>query len=206
MAKLIQRGAEAEIYRTTWKNRAAIVKLRVPKPYRLPALDQALRRQRTKQEALLMAEARKQGTPTPIIYDVDMTAMAITMQCIDGQRIKDCIDDLSENEQRRICVLIGESIAALHKQEIVHGDLTTSNLIMAQNRVYFIDFGLGEKSSDIEKRGVDLHLLMEAFTAAHAEGRLFAWVMAAYVQRVPWGPAVKKKVAEIAGRGRYVER
>jgi Kae1-associated kinase Bud32 len=135
-----------------------------------------------------------------------MTTMAITMQCIDGRRIKDCIDTLPEEDQRSICAIIGKGIAALHKQDIVHGDLTTSNLILHQNRVYFIDFGLGEKTGDLEKRGVDLHLLMEAFTAAHPEERLFSWVLAAYEKQVSWGLAVKKKVAEIAERGRYVER
>jgi len=206
MANLIQRGAEAEIYRTTWKNRRAIIKKRLPKSYRLPEIDHMLRRHRTKQEALLIAEARKGGTPTPIIYDVDMTTTTITMEWVDGRRVKDCIDDIPEEDQRSICEHIGQGIAGLHRQEIVHGDITTSNLIVTQEKVYFIDFGLGEKAGDFEKRGVDLHILLEAFTAAHAEERLFSWVFAAYEKNVPWGERVQHKLAEIEERGRYRER
>ena len=206
MANLIHQGAEAKIYRTAWKNRPAIIKKRLPKSYRLPEIDQMLRRHRTRQEALLIVEARKGGTPTPIIYDVDMATTTITMEWVDGRRVKDCIDGLPEDNQRSICEHIGWGIAGLHKQEVVHGDITTSNLIIAKEKVYFIDFGLGEKVDNLEKRGVDLHILLEAFTAAHAEERLFSWVLSAYKKNVPWGKKVQHKLAEIGERGRYMER
>lgn len=206
MEELIQRGAEAEIYRSTWKGRPVIIKRRIEKPYRLPEIDQALRKQRTKKEGLLLSAARRGGTATPLVYDVDLSAMAITMEYVAGQRVKDCIDDLDEQEQYRWCQKIGRGVAGLHRQDIVHGDITTSNLIMSRGRVYFIDFGLGEKSSSTEDRGVDLHLLMEAFTAAHHHPELFSWVMEAYEKEVPWGPEVRRTVADIAERGRYVVR
>ncbi|MGC9554219.1 MAG: KEOPS complex kinase/ATPase Bud32 [Thermoplasmatota archaeon] len=206
MEELIQRGAEAEIYRSTWKGRPVVIKRRTEKSYRLPDIDRILRRQRTRQEALLLSAARRGGTATPIVYDVDLSAAAITMEYVAGRRVKDCIDALDEPEQQRICQKIGEGVAGLHRQDIVHGDITTSNLIMSRGRMYFIDFGLGEKSSAMEDRGVDLHLLMEAFAAAHRHPDLFFWVMEAYEAAVPWGREVQRKVADIAERGRYVVR
>jgi len=206
MAALIKRGAEAEIFLSEWMGRKAIIKRRVRKNYRIREIDEELRRQRTKKEALLMAEVRKAGASVPIIYDVDLLDMKITMQYLDGKRIKDCIDDMDSREQRKTCRKIGEGIARIHKSGIVHGDITTSNLILWRDKIYFIDFGLGEKSNEREKQGVDLHLLMEAFKAAHENQELFNWVFDAYEKNFEWAGEVRKKVEEIAGRGRYMVR
>jgi len=73
-------------------------------------------------------------------------------------------------------------------------------------KVYFIDFGLGIKSEEIEDRGVDLHLLMEAFKAAHRNKNLFKWVMEAYEENFEGGEEVRKKIEEIKRRGRYMRR
>lgn len=204
MATLIQRGAEADICLDEWLGRQVVVKRRVPKPYRIPEIDEGLRSQRTRKEAWLLYEARCTGIATPIVYDVDLAAMAITMQHIDGQRIKDIIDHMDSQEQRELCRAIGRGVGRLHRGGIVHGDLTTSNLIRWQGHIYFIDFGLGEKSSTTEQQGVDLHLLMEALTAAHENPRLFDWVMEGYAIVSPDAEAVHQKVEDIASRGRYV--
>lgn len=204
MARLMQRGAEADICRDEWLGRQVVVKRRVPKGYRLAQIDEGLRRRRTKKEARLLHEARCAGVTTPVVYDVDLAATAITMQHVDGQRVKDVIDTLDGEEQRWLCRTVGEDVGRLHCGGIVHGDLTTSNLIRRDERIYFIDFGLGEASEDVEQRGVDLHLLMEALTAAHKNPRLFEWVMEGYMATFPHAEAVQKKVQDIASRGRYM--
>ncbi len=203
---MIKRGAEAEIYLSEWMGRKVIVKKRVRKNYRIKEIDDELRRQRTKKEAALVAEARKAGTAVPIIYDVDLADMKITMQYVDGNRLKDCLDEMDEKEQREVCGKIGESIAFLHKNGIVHGDITTSNMILYMGRVYFIDFGLGEKNSESEKQGVDLHLLMGAFKAAHKNKRLFDWVFESYEKNFDRADEIRKKLDDISRRGRYVVR
>ncbi len=206
MERLITRGAEAEIYLSEWMNRKVIIKRRVRKRYRIKEIDEELRKPRTKKEATLIIEARRAGISVPIIYDVDLTEMKITMQYVDGEKLKDCLDGMDEKKQKDICKKIGKSIALLHKNGIAHGDITTSNLIVDGNKIYFIDFGLGEKSSEVEKQGVDLHLLRGAFKAAHKNEKLFQWVFDGYKKNFEGADEIRRKVDEISGRGRYTVR
>lgn len=204
---LIYRGAEAEIIMDTYLGRKVIKKRRIPKGYRIPELDKRLRLQRTKEEAKLMVEARREGVPVPIIYDVNLKEFTIVMEYVDGERVKELIPKLTERGRKEICTMIGKSIARLHNANIVHGDLTTSNMIFKDEKVYFIDFGLGEFSFEIERRGVDLHLLMEAFSSAHPEyPDLFNHVMEGYRSTYKGNAReIEKKIEEIIKRGRYMK-
>ncbi len=203
--ELIKRGAEAEIYRTKWMGKDVIIKRRVRKGYRIKELDEEIRRKRTREEAILMAEARKAGISVPIIYYVDVVKTEIVMEYVRGKRIKDFIDGENGETQKKICRMIGESVAKMHNHGIIHGDLTTSNMILA-DKLYFIDFGLGMKSFENEARGVDMHLLMEAFNAAHRNEKLFKWVFEAYEENFDEAKEIKKKIEEIMKRGRYMRR
>ncbi|MGQ0798001.1 MAG: RIO1 family regulatory kinase/ATPase domain-containing protein, partial [Methanobacteriota archaeon] len=93
----------------------------------------------------------------------------------------------------------------LHRAGIVHGDLTTSNMIVRDGRVVMIDFSLGGKEASAEARGVDLHLLREALTSAHAHAAAYYRdVLAGYRETFGVGArGVVAKVREIEGRGRY---
>jgi len=203
--EIIKRGAEAEIYRTEWRGRPVVIKRRVRKGYRIRELDDRIRKQRTKKEALLMMAARQAGVHVPVIYDVNLKNHEIVMQFVEGERVKDVMDEKDEEWQKRVCREIGAGVALLHGSGIVHGDITTSNMIVWQGHVHFIDFGLGTKGGDAEDMGVDLHLLMEAFKAAHRNPHLFGWVMKAYEKHFDEAGEVKKKVEEIACRGRYMK-
>ena len=167
--KLIKRGAEAEIYLSEWNGKKVAVKRRVPKSYRLPQIDKRLREARTKLEAKLISEARGFGVSTPIIYDIDLPQNQIIMDYIDGTRIKEKLQQVEDDVQKDLCTEIGKSLGKLHKNDLIHGDLTTSNMILMDNKIYFIDFSLGGKSKEIESKGVDLHLLSEAFESTHSE-------------------------------------
>lgn len=201
----MKRGAEAEIYRAEWHGRPVVIKRRVRKGYRIRELDEEIRKQRTKKEALLMMAARQAGVHVPIIYDVNLGACEIVMQFVAGERVKDVMDERSEEWQKGVCREIGRGIALLHESGIVHGDITTSNMIVWHKHVHFIDFGLGTKGGDNEDMGVDLHLLMEAFKAAHRNPHLFTWVMEAYETHFEGAKEVREKVDEIARRGRYMK-
>jgi len=202
----LYKGAEAEIFTSTYLGKEVVKKRRIPKGYRLPDIDKKLRSYRTKEEAKLIVEARKAGVSVPIIYDVDLEECIITMEYVRGDRIKDIISKLSKDERRDVCIKIGQSIARLHNQGIIHGDITTSNMILLDGRVYFIDFGLGEFNSEIEARGVDLHLLMEAFSSAHSEYRdLFDYVLEGYKSEYRGNfKEIKRKIEDIIRRGRYM--
>ena len=202
--EIVRRGAEAEIRRGTWLGRDVIVKSRVPKSYRLPELDRSLRNARTRNEARLIHEAREAGVPTPIIYDIDPVNAEITMELIDGPRVKDELEASSPERVEELLREIGRSIAYLHRRGIVHGDLTTSNMIMSKGRMWFIDFSLGSRSASVEEMGVDIHLLKEAFQSAHPELLdQFPLILESYKKNYERGEEIVRKAKEIGHRGRY---
>lgn len=203
--QVIYRGAEAEIIRSTYLGRDVVKKHRIPKGYRLPEIDKRLRSHRTREEAKLMLEARKAGVSVPIIYDVHLADATITMEYLRGVRVKELIPELSEDERNSLCYAIGEAVAKLHNRGIIHGDITTSNMIFVDGRVHFIDFGLGEINGEVEARGVDLHVLMEALSSAHSRyPECFDYVFEGYTSVYKWNVMeVRRKIDEIIRRGRY---
>ena len=160
--KIIAQGAEAKIILLEDK----IVKDRIPKKYRIPELDNKIREQRTKKETKLLNKASS-IIPAPKPFPETDSKRLIHMPFIKGQKLSEKLDDFPIKKQKEICRQIGESIAKLHDNNIIHGDLTTSNMILKQNKVYFIDFGLGFISSKHEDKAVDLHLLKQALEAKH---------------------------------------
>jgi Kae1-associated kinase Bud32 len=200
---LLKRGAEAELRRTTYLGREAVEKSRVPKGYRLPALDDELRRARIRTEARLIGEARAAGVSVPILYDIDLVENKLVMEFIDGPTAKSVLDG-GRKRADDLCGKIGEAIAQLHGADIVHGDLTTSNMILRGGRLVLIDFSLGERTSSVESKGVDLRLLKEALTSAHARGpEHFEAVARAYRRHYRKAAEVLARAREIEERGRY---
>lgn len=101
---------------------------------------------------------------------------------------------------------IGRVVGRLHEAGVVHGDLTTSNMIVREGRIVMLDFSLGEKSTSREARGVDLHLLREGLVSAHARSTAYyREVLRGYREvRGPDAEEVVATVKEIESRGRYV--
>lgn len=202
---LLYQGAEAKICKSKYMDFDVVQKRRITKSYRIKEIDNRLISFRTKEEAKLMTEARDHGVSVPIIFDVDLENGIIIMEYLKGKRIKDILNDLSEKERSRICKMIGENIAKFHNNDIIHGDITTSNIILLDDRIHFIDFGLGEINSEIEAKGVDLHVLMEAIESTHSKhSNCFDYVLDGYRKELK-GDAdlVVKKVEDIVKRGRY---
>lgn len=207
--QLIKNGAEAYLYLAEWQGRKAVLKKRLPKKYRLPALDERIRTYRTVHEPRLMHEARKAGVPTPTIFFVDVKNALIVMEHVDGKQLKQLLNEVSNDERNRLCRQVGELVGRLHKYGIVHGDLTTSNMIYTRDgKIFFVDFGLGEKTKDVEAMGVDLHLMKRALQSTHYKfaDECFRNVIEGY-SKVLDAETVKNvldKVEEIEKRGRYV--
>ena len=202
---IIYKGAEAEIVLSEYLGKKVVQKKRVTKSYRIKEIDSQLIASRTKEEAKLISEARKSGVSVPLLYDIDLQKGILTMQYLNGKRIKDIINDLGESKRKNLCIKIGESIAKLHNCNIIHGDITTSNMILLDDRIYFIDFGLGSKCDEIEARGVDLHVLMEAFESTHSKyPQCFKYVLEGYKKGYSSNAnAVINKIDDIVRRGRY---
>jgi TP53 regulating kinase-like protein len=208
---LVKKGAEAHLFREDWYGLPAIRKWRVPKSYRVPELDHEIRRARTVHEARLMYESCRVGVPTPSIYFIDLEETTIIMECVEGDRLKDVVDSLQPEKRREIFYGVGSKIALLHKNGIVHGDLTTSNMILTPSgKVFFIDFGLGEFSPSIEDEGVDLHLMRRALESTHYRYSVECFDAITKGYRAGIGgdlaDSVLKRVREIETRGRYSKR
>lgn len=213
---LIKKGAEANLYLEDFAKvlhplgeGRVIVKHRISKRYRVPQLDLQLRESRTALEAKLFVDARLAGVPTPVVYEVDRVGMRLVMEFIEGKQVKQVLDKLKPAERRKLCRLIGKQVARLHAAGIVHGDLTTSNMILTrEGKVFFVDFGLGEYNPSLEARGVDLHLLRRALQSIHfrVTEEAYRAVIAGYRRELGEAEEVIKRVEEIERRGRYIPR
>jgi TP53 regulating kinase-like protein len=203
--QVIYQGAEALLSHATYLGRPAVEKRRITKSYRIAEIDRFLISFRTKEESKLISEARAFGVSVPMIYDVNSVDGVITMQFLDGKRIKDILNEVPEGERKRLCVMIGVSIARLHNHDLIHGDITTSNMILFDDRIHFIDFGLGCKTPEVEAKGVDLHVLMEAFESTHSQHpKCFEYVWEGYTNEYLGDTKmVKQKIEDIVKRGRY---
>ncbi len=208
--RILKKGAEASLFLASWHGRKVIIKERFPKKYRPAELDEKIRNYRTMHEPQLMHEAKKAGVPTPIIFQVDMKNDRITMEFVEGKQVKQMLDNISARERQDLCVKIGKLIGKLHKHRVVHGDLTTSNMILnREGKIFLVDFGLGEKNMELEARGVDLHLMKRGLQSTHygVAGECFRAVMEGYsgVCGEKETEKVIEKIHEIERRGRYVD-
>ncbi len=208
--KLLKKGAEATIYLSNWYGKEIVIKSRNVKKYRHPNLDDKIRRFRTIHEPQLMNEAKKVGVSTPTIFLVDTKNMLIIMEFIHGKQIKHILKDLSIVDRRNLCFKIGNLVAKLHVNGIIHGDLTTSNFILNNyNRLFLVDFGLAEKQIELEAKGVDLHLMKRGLQSTHNQFAedCFKNIMNGYSKIIGETSAktILKKIQEIERRGRYVE-
>lgn len=207
---LLKKGAEASLFLSDWQGRRVITKVRIPKRYRPDVLDKRIRSYRTIHEPQLINEAKAAGVPTPLIYLVNVADAAIIMEFIDGKQVKLLLNEVSKKERKEICVRIGELVGKLHKAGIIHGDLTTSNMILSlEGKIFFVDFGLGEKNIELEAKGVDLHLLKRAMQSTHYMfwEECYQAVLCGYssVLGEDLTEKVYQKIIEIERRGRYVE-
>ncbi len=205
---LIAKGAEACLYKSEWYGFEVIIKERIKKSYRHPTLDYKLRAYRTVLEARMMNEARAVGVPTPIVYDVDLEKTRIIYEYIDGVKVKNILEQLTEIERRKLNRRIGLLIGLLHKNGLIHGDLTTSNMLLkSSGNIYFIDFGLCEHSTDVESKGVDLHLMKRALESTHFRiaSKSFREILEGYRETAgESAEEVIKRIALIEKRGRYI--
>ncbi|MCW4033755.1 MAG: KEOPS complex kinase/ATPase Bud32 [Candidatus Bathyarchaeota archaeon] len=207
---LLAKGAEASLYLETWHGRKVIMKKRHPKKYRIPELEDMIRSQRTVHEPNIMHKAKEAGVPTPTIFMVDVAEGTVIMEFVEGKQVKEVLLNEDSSEMRRtLCFVIGLMIGKMHQNGIIHGDLTTSNMILTPyGKVVFVDFGLSERSIDLEAKGVDIHLLKRALYSTHYmhAKQCFDAVMQGYGETVGRDEAnqVFQKIKEIEKRGRYV--
>jgi TP53 regulating kinase-like protein len=201
--KLINRGAEADVYSTMWDKKKAILKIRKVKSYRNSLLDQKIRKQRTTRESQIISQVKSFGISTPLIYFMDINKCSILMQYIDGEIVR----DLNGNDIVKVCSEIGQVVGTMHKHGIMHGDLTTSNFILDKKKLFLIDFGLASRTEKSDDHAVDLRLFKEILNSAHAEVMEKSWknFQKGYSKAVgmKYSKKILNLVAVIESRGRY---
>ena len=163
--KKFNQGAEAIIYSDIKDGEHVLIKERIKKNYRLNIIDLKLRKNRHRQEIKLIKEARGYGIFTPKIISSNENNFKIIFEKINGEIIKDFLNNNKNYE--KICQKIGKEIGKLHLVGIIHGDLTTSNLIIRKSDIVFIDFGLGKFSNKVEDVATDLIVLLNSINATH---------------------------------------
>lgn len=237
---LITQGAEGRVYKTTHllPDRPCALKYRPPKPYRHPILDARLTKARISSEAKVLERCWREGVPVPAVYAMDPAAGWMMMEWIEGipvrvginewlgERPEDGEDAPQAAEEAPLIDLmkrIGTAIGALHRTGVVHGDLTTSNMMLRPKEdgqaagaardgnkakavggdVVIIDFGLATQSMADEDRAVDLYVLERAFASTHPRAeRLFATLLESYKHTFKKAPSVLIKLEDVRLRGR----
>ncbi|KAF6817623.1 serine/threonine-protein kinase BUD32 [Colletotrichum sojae] len=244
---LITQGAEARLYKTTFlsSNLPAALKYRPPKPYRHPTLDARLTRSRILAEARVLARCRREGCPVPALYALDEVAGWLMLEWIEGEPVRvrinewldsspsssvpdsipeeqdtkmpDAVPTQDTTEIQSLMRRMGAAIGKMHKMGVVHGDLTTSNMMLRppktapstpastplEGDVFVIDFGLASQSTSDEDRAVDLYVLERAFGSTHPRAeRFFRDVLDAYRDSYKQAPVTLRKLEDVRMRGR----
>ncbi|XP_067096725.1 EKC/KEOPS complex subunit TP53RK [Osmerus mordax] len=214
--ELVKQGAEARIYRRTFLGKPTIVKERFPKLYRHPILDEKLTHRRTVQEVRSILRCRKAGILAPVVYFVDYASHCIFLEDIVGSiTVRDHIAAIHlarENREAHLGQLaqkMGQILARMHDEDVVHGDLTTSNMLLKSSAesgeidLVLIDFGLSYISALPEDKGVDMYVLEKAFLSTHPNTEaMFEKLLKSYAASSKKSLAVIKKLDEVRLRGR----
>ncbi|KAJ2499324.1 serine/threonine-protein kinase bud32 [Coemansia sp. RSA 1972] len=201
---LIRQGAEARVYKTTVGDRVAIAKQRFSKGYRHPDLDQKLTRGRMNQEARSLKRCWENGIRVPEVIRVDKDSATLFIEFVDGPTLKEWIlAGCDEEQEKSMMAAAGQVLHRMHACNIIHGDLTTSNMIMdSEGELVLIDFGLSQISPSAEDKAVDLYVLERAFISTHPDSeRLFAGVLEAY-NRDDAACSVLRRLEDVRMRGR----
>ena len=197
--KIIKRGAEADVFLIAWYQNIAISKTRNPKKYRNKILDNLIRMRRTIHEANMLHSVKKIGIKTPFLYFLDPKRAEIIMEYIDGKNVKDILS-------KEIGFEIGKCVSILHNNNIIHGDLTTSNFIKSNHDLYLIDFGLSFYSERIEDMATDIRIIKEIFSSAHIDifEETYKCFLKGYAEHTNNNfNRILKVVKDIEARGRY---
>ena len=201
--KLVKKGAEADIYVTLWNGKNSILKIRKKKDYRVDSLDTRIRTLRTIREAKMISESKSFGITTPLVYFVDEKKYEIYMQFVQGKLVR----DLPLKQIVKTCKEIGKIVGTLHKNGIMHGDLTTSNFILSRRGLVLLDFGLAQKTDTVDDYAIDLRLFKEVLNSAHAQIVDNAWTVFVQGYQSILGKTLADKVINqvsvIEKRGRY---
>ncbi|QHO35447.1 EKC/KEOPS complex subunit [Arachis hypogaea] len=207
---LLKQGAEARVFESNFVGRRSVIKERFSKKYRHPTLDIKLTLRRLNAEARCMTKARKLGVCTPALYAVDTVLNTLTFEYVEGPSLKEVLLEFGlkgvvEERLDDIASQVGDAIGKLHDGGLIHGDLTTSNMLLKSgtNQLVLIDFGLSFTSTLPEDKAVDLYVLERALLSMHSScGNVMDRILAAYRKSSKQWSSTLNKLAQVRQRGR----
>ena len=209
LGEILHDGAEARTIAGIWLGTDAVMKIRRPKGYRHPSLDNSLTKRRLFAEARILVHLSKSGISIPELLDFDEKTATLVMTRLSGAPLFDILRD-SKNQERitQLMYSTGEEIRKLHSSGVSHGDLTTHNLLCNESdTIQIIDFGLGRLAPEIEALGQDLQVLSECLSASHpSHENAMEHVIEGYRKGDENGPnknEIITRFEEIRGRVRY---
>ena len=213
-------GAEAEVWKGSWFGRPAVRKQRRPRSWRHPDLDHRLGVRRMISEARLLIRTRKAGLSVPTVLDLDYEGGQLIIEHLNGTPLIEVLNAAEANEQDIHDILhrVGAAVRMLHREATTHGDLSTNNILIDGELVHLIDFGLASIEYDVERFGIDLHVLDEILGASHPQWpEAINWVIEGYLQAeerlgaapvlqggsVPTAKEVHARLEDVRTRVRY---
>ncbi len=203
MSERLYQGAEADVRLEDFLGQPVVAKHRLPKRYRHEALDGRIRRERTRLEAQILIEVRAAGVDAPAVIDIDVAAATVRMRRIAGGRLRADLEKPGA-DVAVLCRRFGAIVGRLHAAGFIHGDLTTSNVHVDADRLVLLDFGLAQRSREVEEQGVDLHLVERTFESSHPSLRgTFDAFLQGYRGSFPDARLVERRMNDIKARARY---
>lgn len=201
-------GAESNLYLSTYLERKVVVKHRFRKPYMKEELASRLIRDRTLMEARILLSANDAGVKAPLPLYIDIDKGLLVIEFIEGVLLRDVIVNLDREALARIGEKLGMYVASLHNKDIVHGDLTTSNVILRGNEVYLIDFGLSYFSARPTDKASDIRVLERAVVSSHPGvfEFFFPVFLESYKQQVNESEDIIKEFLKLSTMGRYYKK
>ncbi len=203
---VIGEGAEGKLFLSSFEGKKAVKKIRMQKKYRHPSLDARLRRQRTRREAKVLRSARSAGVPCPQLFQESEEECELALEFVEGRLLSQALSHAAESRARTWMQESGRALARLHQAGIVHGDFTTSNvMVRPTHQVSVIDFGLAGFVNSVEEQAIDVLLFTRSLEGEHAH----AWAeefFDAYASENSGAGEVRRRMGVIRSRGRYQQR
>lgn len=162
----------------------------------------------------------------PAVYAIDEKSGCLSVEWIEGDPVRAALNTyLLQNLEADASVdahvkdlmrRVGRAVGRLHQIGVVHGDLTTSNMMLREEKaaeatgkgildgeIVLIDFGLASQSFQDEDRAVDLYVLERAFGSTHPRAEvLFDELLEGYKETFKQANVSIKKLEEVRLRGR----
>lgn len=216
--KMLKQGAEAKLYISEYNGQSCLIKERFQKKYRHPDLDKQLTKERMRAESKAISRCQAAGILVPKVYHMDLDQRRIYMEYLATSiTVKYYINHVYINSADQPATLqilgekIGKVIGQMHSNNIIHGDLTTSNMLLdskatdfSEYNLIMIDFGLAHYHQSAEDKGVDLYVLERALLSTHSiVPELFDIILIAYKASNEHGwKDVVPKFEDVRARGR----